>query len=49
LVRGEGIDLGENWDFAWSQIAAFLAKQFEVSSAVIDKRLDKDQLRDTFQ
>jgi hypothetical protein len=49
LVRGEGIDLSENWDFAWSQIAAFLAKQFEVSSAVIDKRLDKDQLRDPFQ
>jgi hypothetical protein len=49
LIRGEGIDLHENWDFAWSRIAAFLAKQFEVSSAVIDKRLDKDNLRDTSQ
>jgi len=49
LIRAEGIALQENWDFAWSRIAAFLAKQFEVSSAVIDKRLDKDNVRDTFE
>ena len=45
-VKSEGIDLNENWDFAWSRIAAFLAKQFEVSSQVIDKRLQKDGLLD---
>ncbi|MEX2093241.1 MAG: ImmA/IrrE family metallo-endopeptidase [Pirellulales bacterium] len=45
-VKSEGIDLSENWDFAWSRIAAFLAKQFEVSSQVIDKRLQKDGLPD---
>lgn len=43
-VKGEGIDLRDNWDFAWSRIAAFLAKQFEVSSQVIEKRLQKDDL-----
>ena len=45
-VKSEGIDLQENWDFAWSRIAAFLAKQFEVSSQVIEKRLQKDGLPD---
>ncbi|MBI2478778.1 MAG: ImmA/IrrE family metallo-endopeptidase, partial [Planctomycetia bacterium] len=49
LIRGEGIDLDENWDFAWSRIAAFLAKQFEVSSAVIERRLQKDELSDLFR
>jgi hypothetical protein len=48
LIRGEGIDLDENWDFAWSRIAAFLAKQFEVSTAVIERRLQKDELPGTF-
>ncbi|MHC4404727.1 MAG: ImmA/IrrE family metallo-endopeptidase [Planctomycetota bacterium] len=43
-VKSEGIDLYENWDFAWSRIAAFLAKQFDVSSQVIEKRLEKDGL-----
>jgi hypothetical protein len=43
-VKSEGIDLNENWDFAWSRIAAFLAKQFEVSSQVVEKRLQKDGL-----
>jgi len=46
MVRSEGIDLHENWDFAWSRIAAFLAKRFEVSTQVIEKRLQKDGLPD---
>jgi hypothetical protein len=49
LIRGEGIDLDENWDFAWSRIAAFLAKHFEVSTAVIERRLQKDELPDSFE
>ena len=48
LIRGEGIDLKENSDFAWSRIAAFLAKQFEVSTAVIERRLHKDELPELF-
>lgn len=46
MVRSEGIDSHENWDFAWSRIAAFLAKRFEVSTQVIEKRLQKDGLPD---
>ncbi|MGB6044083.1 MAG: ImmA/IrrE family metallo-endopeptidase [Pirellulales bacterium] len=49
MIRSEGIDLKENWDFAWSRIAAFLSKQFEVSSAVIEKRLEKDRLSENWQ
>ena len=48
-VKSEGIDLYENWDFAWSRIAAFLAKQFGVSSQVIEKRLEKDGLPNHFR
>ena len=47
-VKSEGIDLYENWDFAWSRIAAFLAKQFEVSTGVIERRIEKDNLPNTF-
>jgi len=43
-VKAEGIDLHENWDFAWTRIAAFIGKEFEVSSRVIEKRLEKDGL-----
>ena len=48
LVRGDQIDLHENWDFAWSRIAAFLAKQFQVSTQVIEKRLAKDSIPELF-
>ena len=48
-VRAEGIDLGENWDFALSRIAAFLAKRFEVSSEVIERRLQKDEVPESFK
>jgi len=44
MVRSEGIELYENWDFAWSRIAAFLAKRLEVSTQVVEKRLQKDGL-----
>jgi hypothetical protein len=47
-LQSERIDLNENWDFAWSRIAAFLAKQFLVCSQVIDKRLQKDDLPSSF-
>ena len=48
-IRAEGIDLAENWDFAWSSIAAFVAKRFEVSSEVVDRRLQKDEVPETFK
>ncbi len=48
-VRDEGIRLRENWDFAWTTIAAHLAKQFEVSTQVIEKRLQRDEICEEFQ
>ena len=48
-VRSEGINLDENWDFAWSRIAAFVAKRFQVSSEVVDRRLQKDGVPETFK
>ena len=49
MIRGEGIDIADDWDFAWSRIAAFLAKQFEVSSEVIERRLQKDGIPALFR
>ena len=49
LIRKEGIDLAENWDFAWSRIAAFVAKRFEVSTAVVERRLQKDGVSERWQ
>lgn len=48
-IRKEGISLSKNWDFAWDQIAAQLAKDFEVSSDVIEKRLTKDKVMDMYR
>src|SRR5207302_3617539 len=48
-IRSEGIDLAQNWDFAWSRVAAFLAKRFEVSSEVIERRLAKDATAEKFK
>jgi len=49
LVRQAGLDLARNWDFAWDTMAAQLAKRFDVSTAVIDKRLAKDGIPDLFR
>ena len=49
LVDSEGIDLEEHWDFAWAHIAAKVARRFDVSVPVIDKRLDKDDVRERFR
>lgn len=40
--------LKENWDFAWEKIAAQLAKDFAVSTRVIEKRLDKDKIKEQY-
>ena len=47
-IRKEGISLSENWDFAWDRVADQLAKDFEVSTQVIEKRLNKDKIRDKY-
>ena len=48
-IQKEGIPLTENWDFAWDRIADQLAKDFEVSSQVIEKRLNKDKIMDRYR
>jgi len=47
-IQGEGIDVAANWDFAWTRIAAFLAKSFDVSTGVVEKRLVKDGIPQLF-
>jgi|TARA_Y100000031_G_scaffold139399_1_gene166061 hypothetical protein len=47
-VKKEDISLQENWDFAWEMIAAQLAKTFDVSSTVIEKRLSKDNIQEQY-
>ena len=49
LLIKEGIDLQANWDFAWEQMAEGLAKRFSVSAPVIEKRLDKDHVKEEFR
>ena len=48
-IQEEDISLRENWDFAWDLIAAQLAKNFDVSSDVIEKRLSKDKVMNLYQ
>ena len=48
-IQEEDISLRENWDVAWDLIAARLAKDFEVSSDVIEKRLNKDKVMETYR
>jgi len=48
LVRKSKISIKENWDFVWARVAAKLAKEFEVSTQVIEKRLDKDKIREQY-
>ena len=44
-IKGEGISLDQNLDFAWELITAHLGKVFQVSSSVIEKRLEKDGIK----
>lgn len=48
-IQKEGISLEENWDFAWECIKAQLAKDFEVSTQVIERRLGKDEIKEVYQ
>jgi len=44
-VSAKGISLEKNWDFAWELITTHIAKEFQVSSGAIEKRLDKDGMK----
>jgi Zn-dependent peptidase ImmA (M78 family) len=45
-IRSEGIDIAANREFVSTYIAAFLAKEFEVSAQVVEKRLLKEGIVD---
>lgn len=48
-IKGKKISLEHNWDFAWELIIAHLRKAFQVSSSVIEKRLDKDGIKEKYK
>ncbi len=48
-IKGKGVSLKQNWDFAWELIIAHLGKAFQVSSSVIEKRLDKDGIKEKYK
>lgn len=47
-IHSEGISLEETYDFALEYIAARLAKDFEVSTGVIERRLNKDKVLEQY-
>lgn len=48
-IREEGLSLKEAWDFCWQRIAAQLAKDFEVSTQVIERRLEKEKVKEQYR
>lgn len=48
-IKGKDISIEKNWDFAWELITAHLGKAFQVSSSVIEKRLDKEGIREKYR
>lgn len=48
-IKGKKISLEHNWDFAWELIIAHLGKAFQVSSSVIEKRVDKDGIKEKYK
>ncbi len=48
-IEGEGISLRRNWDFAWGLIAEHLGEQFQVSSGVIERRIEKDKIKKKYE
>ncbi|ODS34252.1 MAG: hypothetical protein SCARUB_00626 [Candidatus Scalindua rubra] len=48
FVRENKISLKENWDYVWDRIAAKLAKDFGVSTQVVEKRLGKDKIQEKY-
>ncbi len=48
-IKAKGMSLEQNWDFAWELITEHLGKVFQVSSSVIEKRLDKDNTKGQYK
>ena len=48
-IISKDISIEKNWDFAWELITEHLGKTFQVSSSVIEKRLDKDGIKENYR
>jgi hypothetical protein len=44
-IKDKKISMQKNWDFAWELITQHVAKAFLVSPDVIEKRLEKDEIK----
>jgi hypothetical protein len=44
-IKKIGISLAVNWDFSWDLITEHLGEEFQVSSSVIEKRIEKDGIK----
>jgi hypothetical protein len=44
-IKGKGISMEKNWDFAWDLITEHVAKAFLVSPDVVEKRMEKDGVK----
>jgi len=47
-IKNKGISIEKNWDFAWELITDHVAKAFLVSPDVIEKRMEKDEVKKTY-
>jgi hypothetical protein len=48
-IKDKGISMKKNWDLAWNLITAQVAKAFLVSPDVIEKRLEKDVIKENYK
>jgi hypothetical protein len=47
-IKDKGISMEKNWDFPWELITEHVAKAFLVSPDVIEKRLEKDGIKQKY-
>lgn len=49
-IDEQGIDLNENWEFAWEKVADYLGREvFNVSSTTVLSRLHYDKIRERYK
>jgi IrrE N-terminal-like domain len=46
-IKDKGISMEKNWDFAWELITEHVAKAFLVSRDVVEKRAEKDGIKES--
>jgi hypothetical protein len=48
-IKDKGISMKKNWDLAWDLITVHVAKAFLVSPDVIEKRPEKDGIKENYR